>query len=93
MNKSFEEIQGNTIKQITVFKEETNKSLRDIQENTIKQVKEIDKNVQDLKVEINAIKKTQAEGILKMENLWKKMGTTGASTINRIQEISGIEDT
>ena len=49
--------------------------------------------MQNLKVEINAIKKTQAEGILEMENLGKRMGTTDASIINRIQEISGIEDT
>ena len=43
-----------------------------MQENTIKQVKEINKTVQDLKVEIEAIKKTQTEGILVMENLGKE---------------------
>ena len=46
------------------FKEET-KFLKDIQENTIKQVKEINKTVQDLKVEIEAIQKIQTYGILK----------------------------
>jgi hypothetical protein len=31
---------------------------------------------QDLKTEIEAIKKTHTEGILEMENLGKKTGTT-----------------
>ena len=44
---------------IEAFKEETNKSGNDIQENTIKHVKEINKIVQDLKVEIEAIRKHQ----------------------------------
>ena len=35
--------------------------------------------MQDLKVEIEVIKKTQAEEILEMENLGKKTGTTDAS--------------
>ena len=50
-----------------------------------------------MKTEIKAIKKTQTEGILEMENLGKRMGTTETSTTNRIQEmdkkISGVEDT
>ena len=53
--------------------------------------------VQDLKTEIEAIKKTQTKGILDKENLSKRMGTTEASINNRIHEmeerISGIEDT
>ena len=53
--------------------------------------------VQDLKSEIEALKKTQTEGILDMENLDKQMDTTEASITNRIQEmedrISGVEDT
>jgi predicted nucleic acid-binding Zn-ribbon protein len=52
----------------------------------------MNKIVQDLKIEVEAIKKTQSEGILEMENL----GTTELSITNRIQEmeerISGIED-
>ena len=48
--------------------EEINKSLKERQEKTIKPVKE---SVHDLKVEIEAIKKTQTEEILKMENLGK----------------------
>ena len=41
--------------------------------------KEMNKTVQDLKMEIEAIKKTQTEGILEMENLGKRTGTTDAS--------------
>ena len=106
MNKSFEQIQKNTIKQREVFKEEINKSLKDIQEHTLKQVKEMNKIVQDLKVEIEAINThththththTQTEGILKMEILWKRTGSADASITNQIREmeerISDIEST
>ena len=71
---------------IEAFKEEMNKSLKEIQENTIKQVKEMNKTVQDLKMEIEAIKKTQTEEILEMENLGKITGTTDVST-NWIKEM------
>ena len=61
---------------------------------TIKQMKQ---TVQDLKFEIEAIKKTQIKGIWDMENLGKQMGTTEANIANRMQEmeerISGVEDT
>ena len=57
---------------IEALKEEISKSLKETEENTIKQVKEINKTVQDLKMEIEAIKKTQTEGILEMENLGKR---------------------
>ena len=40
-----------------------------------KQLKEMNKTIQDLKIEIEAIKKTQTEGILEKENLFKKTGT------------------
>ena len=43
-----------------------------------------------LKVEIEAIKKTQTEEILEMENLIKKTGMTDATITNRIQEIEEI---
>ena len=50
--------------------------------------------MQDLKLEIEAIKKTQMKGILEMENLGKRTGMTDISITNRIQEmeerISGI---
>ena len=46
---------------------------------------------------IEAIKKTQRKGILEMENLGKRTGTTDTSITGRIQEIeeriSGVEDT
>jgi len=78
-----------------MFKKRKHKSTKDTQENTIKQVKEI--TVQDLKLEIKAIKKTQTGRILEMEYLWKRTGTTDASLTNRTQGmgemISGIDDT
>jgi len=91
------DLKFNLIKIIEAFKKEINKSLKEIQENTIRQVKEISKTVQDLKVEIETIKRTQTEGILEMENLGKRTGTTDASIAKRIQEIEerilGVEDT
>jgi hypothetical protein len=57
----------------------------DLQENTIKEVKEINKTTQCQKTEIEAIKKTQIGGILKIENLEKITGTTYASITNMIQ--------
>jgi predicted double-glycine peptidase len=69
------DLKSNLIKMIEAIKEEINKSLEKIQENTIKQVKEINKTVQDLKMEIKAVRKTQTEGILETENLGKKIGT------------------
>lgn len=59
------------MKMIEVFKEEMNKSLKEIQENTNKQFKEMNKTVQDLKMEMEAIKKIETEGILEMKNLGK----------------------
>ena len=57
------ETQGKDLKivfnnMIEVLKEEITKSLKDIYENTNKQWKEMNKTVQDLKVEIESIKKT-----------------------------------
>ena len=53
--------------------------------------------MEDQKVEIEAIKKTQTEDILEMENLMKRTGTVDVRITNRIQEIreriSGIEST
>ena len=57
----------------------------------------MNKTVQNLKREMEAIKKTQIETILEMENLGKRTGTTDVSITNRIQEmeerISDVEDT
>jgi precorrin isomerase len=59
-------------------------------------VKETNKIVQDLNMEIEAIKKTLMEATMEMDNPGKRTRTTGAGITNRIQEmeerISGIED-
>ena len=68
INNSLKEIQENTGKQVDALKEETQKSLKGLQENTTKQVKELDKTIQDLKMEIEAIKTSQRERTLEMEN-------------------------
>ena len=60
-------------------------------------MKELNKAIQNLKVEVETIKKTQVEANLEMENQGKKSGIIGVSITNRIQEIeeriSGVEDT
>jgi hypothetical protein len=56
-------------------------------------VKEIKKTVQDLKEEIEVIKKTQSEEILEMENLGKRTRTKDASITNRtLQDMEGREN-
>ena len=52
-----------------VPKEEINKPLKEIQENTKEQCKEINKTVQDMKLEIESIEKTKTEGILEVKIL------------------------
>jgi hypothetical protein len=63
----------------------------------INQVKEMNKNVQDQKMEIEIIKKSQSKATLELENLGKRPGVTDASITNRIHEreegISGLEGT
>jgi uncharacterized coiled-coil protein SlyX len=60
-------------------------------------VKELNKTFQDLKMEIETIKKSHRETTMEIENLGKRSGVIDASIINRIQEIeeriSGAEDT
>ena len=57
----------------------------------------MNKTVQDLKMEIESIKKTQSEGNLEMKNLDLRQETKEVSLTNRIQakgeRISGMEDT
>jgi predicted nucleic acid-binding Zn-ribbon protein len=57
---------------------------------------ERNKTIQDLKMEVETIKKIQIETTLEIENLGKKSGTIDVSISNRIQEmeerISGAED-
>jgi hypothetical protein len=49
------EIQENTGKQLEAFKEQTQKSLRQLKESTTKQMMELNKNIQDLKREVETI--------------------------------------
>ena len=60
-------------------------------------MKELNKTFQDLKMEIETIKKSHRETTMEIENLGKRSGVIDASIINRIQEIeeriSGAEDT
>ena len=72
------------------LKGETDKSLKGIQRNTIKLVKELNKAVQDLKVEVKTIKKTQMEAIVERDNLGKRSGNTNVSITNRIQGIEAL---
>jgi predicted nucleic acid-binding Zn-ribbon protein len=78
------------------FKKEMNNSLKEIQENTYNQVKELNKTIQDLKMEVKTVKKSQRDTTLKIESLEKKSGAKDASINNRIQEveerISGAKD-
>ena len=48
---------------------------------------ELNKTIQDLKREVDTIKKTQSEATLEIENLGKKSGTIDARISNRIQEM------
>jgi hypothetical protein len=59
-------------------------------------VKELNKTIQDLKMEVETIKKSQRERAMEIEILGKKSGTIDVSISNRIQEmeerISGAQD-
>lgn len=52
---------------IKTFKKEMHKSLKEIQENTDEQCKKMNETVKDLKMEVELMKKTQTEGIQKLE--------------------------
>jgi hypothetical protein len=57
---------------------------------------EMNKTIQDLKMEVETMEKTQRETILETETLGKKSGTINVSIRHRIQEmderISGAEN-
>jgi hypothetical protein len=59
-------------------------------------VKELKKPVEDLKIEIATMKKSEIEAALEMKNLGKRSGATDASINNRTQEIeeriSNVDD-
>ena len=90
------EIQENSAKMVEGLKEEAQKSLKELQENTTKQVKEFNKNIQDLKMEVETIKKSQRETTLEIKIIGKKSGAIDVSISNRLQEmeerISDAED-
>jgi prefoldin subunit 5 len=50
-------------------------------------VKELNKTFQDLKSEIETMKKSQRETTLEIENLGKRSGNIDASITNKIQKI------
>jgi hypothetical protein len=52
---------------VEAFGEEMNKSPEEIQENTIKQMKEMNKIIQELKMETEAIKKNHEDGKVREE--------------------------
>jgi chromosome segregation ATPase len=96
MENFMKEIQENTGKQLEAFKEETQKCLRELQENNTKKEMELNKTIQNLKRELETIKKTQRETSLDIETLGKKSRNINENISNRIQEmeerISGEED-
>jgi hypothetical protein len=70
INNSLKEVQENKGKRVEAIKVETNKFFK---ENTIKKVKELNKVVQDLKVEVETIKKTQMEATHVIEKSRKEI--------------------
>jgi FtsZ-binding cell division protein ZapB len=74
INNSLKQTQENTGKQVEALKKEKQKSLKNLQENTSKQVKVLNKTIQDLKMEVETIKKSQRETTLEIEHLGKRSG-------------------
>ena len=72
INNPLKEIQENPGKQVEALKEETQKLLKELKEKTTKQVKELKKSIQDLKMEIETINKSQRGIILEIKILGKK---------------------
>jgi chromosome segregation ATPase len=87
INNFLKEMQKNISKQVEALKEGTHTFLKEVQDLTIIQVKELNKTAQDLKMEVESLKKPQRETCLEMKNLGKRTGVTDASITNRIQEI------
>ncbi|KAK7795145.1 hypothetical protein U0070_003059, partial [Myodes glareolus] len=96
-NKKIEEMSKEMGEKYNKKFEEMSKSMNDTQGNQEKTIKQIMETVQELKTEMESMKKTQNEGRLDMENLGKRTETTESSITNRIQEmeerISESEDT
>ena len=71
INNSLKEIQENAAKQVEVLKEETQKYLKDYRKHN-QTGPELNKIIQDLKMEVETIKKTQRETALEIEIIGKK---------------------
>ena len=54
-------------------------------------MKELNKTIQNLKMEIETIKKSQRQTTLEIENLGKRPGVIDANITNRIKEIKERE--
>ena len=67
------------------FKKGINNFLKEIQKNTGKQVKELNKTIQGIKMEVETVKKSQRQTSLGIEILGKKSGTIDVSISHRIQ--------
>jgi DNA anti-recombination protein RmuC len=72
INNSLIETQKNIGKQVEAPTEETGNFLNELQKRTINQVKELNKTIQDLKMEVETIKKLPRETTLQIENLGKR---------------------
>ena len=96
-NKKIEEMSKEMDEKYNKKFKEMSKSVNDTLGNQEKTIKQVMETVQELKTEMEAMKKTQNEGRLDMENLGKRTETTESSITNRIQEmeerISESEDT
>jgi hypothetical protein len=55
------------------YKKDINNSLKEIQDNISKQVKELNKTIWDLKMEVKTIKKSQREKTLEIEKSRKEV--------------------
>ena len=86
-NKKIEEMSKEMDEKYNKKFEEMSKSVNDTLGNQEKTIKQVMETVQELKTEMEAMKKTQNEGRLDMENLGKRTETTESSITNRIQEI------
>jgi hypothetical protein len=100
INNSLKKYRKTLLNRSSYLRKKHKNLLKELQENTTKQVKELNKTIQDLKTEVETIKKSQREITVKIEIeievLGKKSGTIDVSITNRIQEmeerISGAED-
>ena len=79
------------------LKQKHTNPFKKIPENIHKQVKELEKTIQNLKVKIKPLKRSENKTTLYIENHGKRTGVINESITNRIQEIeeriSGAEDT